>query len=107
MMTHTMLLVLLILAHGWRRLGHVNITEHPTAEWTAQHVVEALLWDHAPDRPQPYLQRIVSAASVAYRDRGRNNCPPGVCGNTPLSNGSSEVSAVNAWTMSSSSTSDI
>jgi putative transposase len=34
--THTVLFVLLILAHARRRLVHVNITEHPTTEWTAQ-----------------------------------------------------------------------
>ena len=27
---------------------HFNVTEHPTAEWTAQQVVEAFPWDTAP-----------------------------------------------------------
>jgi hypothetical protein len=27
---------------------HFNITEHPTAQWTAQQIVEALPWDTAP-----------------------------------------------------------
>jgi putative transposase len=39
--THKVLFVLLILAHERRRLVHVNVTEHPTAAWTAQQVVEA------------------------------------------------------------------
>src|SRR5919106_1538901 len=32
--THTVLFVLLILAHERRRLIHFNVTEHPTAQWT-------------------------------------------------------------------------
>jgi putative transposase len=46
--THKVLFVLLILAHERRRLIHLNITEHPTAEWTAQQVIEAFPWDEAP-----------------------------------------------------------
>jgi putative transposase len=34
--THKVLFVLLILAHERRRVVHVNVTEHPTAAWTAQ-----------------------------------------------------------------------
>jgi putative transposase len=46
--THKVLFVLLILAHERRRVVHVNITEHPTAQWTAQQVVEAFPWGEAP-----------------------------------------------------------
>jgi transposase InsO family protein len=46
--THTVLFVLLILAHERRRLVHFNITEHPTAEWTAQQMIDAFPWDKAP-----------------------------------------------------------
>jgi putative transposase len=45
---HKVLFVLLILAHNRRRLVHFNITEHPTAQWTAQQVVEAFPWGAAP-----------------------------------------------------------
>ena len=30
------LFVLVVLAHDRRRVVHFNVTEHPTAEWTAQ-----------------------------------------------------------------------
>jgi transposase InsO family protein len=42
------LFVLIILAHDRRRIVHFHITEHPTARWTAQQVVEAFPWDTAP-----------------------------------------------------------
>jgi putative transposase len=46
--THNVLFVLLILAHERRRMVHFNITEHPTAQWTAQQVVDAFPWGEAP-----------------------------------------------------------
>jgi len=42
------LFVFLILAHHRRRVLHFNITANPTAEWTAQQIVEAFPWDSAP-----------------------------------------------------------
>jgi transposase InsO family protein len=42
------LFVLIILAHDRRRVVHFHITEHPTARWTSQQVVEAFPWDTAP-----------------------------------------------------------
>src|SRR4030095_5763980 len=45
---HTVRFVLVILAHERRRVVHFNITEHPTAQWTAQQVVDAFPWDEAP-----------------------------------------------------------
>lgn len=42
------LYVLVILTHDRRCVRHFNITAHPTAEWTAQQVVEAFPWDTAP-----------------------------------------------------------
>lgn len=46
--TCRVLFVLVILAHERRRVVHVNVTEHPTAQWTAQQVVEAFPWDEVP-----------------------------------------------------------
>ena len=34
--------------HDRRQIVHFNVTEHPTASWTAQQIVEAFPWDTAP-----------------------------------------------------------
>jgi putative transposase len=47
------LFVLVVLVHHRRRVVHFNVTEHPTAHWTAQQIVEAFPDDCAP----PYLLR--------------------------------------------------
>src|SRR2546421_81533 len=47
-LTGRVLFVLVLLTHQRRRIVHVSITEHPTAEWTAQQVVEAFPDDTAP-----------------------------------------------------------
>src|ERR671918_479294 len=55
------LFVLVVLAHHRRRVVHFNVTEHPTAHWTAQQIVDALPDASAPayllrDRDQVYGQ---------------------------------------------------
>src|SRR5437867_1312916 len=47
------LFVLVILAHHRRRVLHFNVTEHPTAAWTAQQLVDTFPDDSSP----PYLLR--------------------------------------------------
>jgi putative transposase len=47
------LFVLVVLVHHRRRVVHFNVTEHPTAHWTAQQIEEAFPDDCAP----PYLLR--------------------------------------------------
>jgi transposase InsO family protein len=42
------LFVFVVLAHARRRIVHFNITEHPTAQWTAQQISEAFPWEAAP-----------------------------------------------------------
>jgi putative transposase len=42
------LFVLVILAHHRRRVVHFNVTEHPTAIWTAQQIVDAFPDESAP-----------------------------------------------------------
>jgi hypothetical protein len=57
------LFVLVLLAHDHRRIVHVNVTEHPTAAWTAQQLVDAFPEDSAPrwllrDRDSIYDDRV-------------------------------------------------
>ncbi len=67
------LFVFLILAHHRRRVIHFAITTNPTAEWTAQQVVNAFPWDTAPryllrDRDGiygSYFQRRVKNMGIA------------------------------------------
>ena len=47
-LTGRVLFVLVLLAHQRRRVVHVTVTEHPTAEWTAQQIVAAFPEDTAP-----------------------------------------------------------
>jgi putative transposase len=42
------LFVLVVLAHHRRRILHFNVTEHPTAGWTAQQIVDTFPDDSAP-----------------------------------------------------------
>ena len=42
------LYVFIVLAHNRRRVLHFNVTEHPTATWTAQQIVEAFPNDTVP-----------------------------------------------------------
>jgi putative transposase len=41
------LFVLIVLAHHHRRVLHFNVTEHPTAAWTAQQIVDTFPDDSA------------------------------------------------------------
>lgn len=57
--TFRVLFVLVVLSHDRRKVVHFNVTEHPTAEWTAQQIREAFPEDGAPkyllrDRDQIY-----------------------------------------------------
>src|SRR5437867_664650 len=58
------LYVLIVLGHSRRRVLHFNVTANPTAQWTAQQIVEAFPWDSAPK----YLLRDRDAI---YGDRFR------------------------------------
>ena len=80
------LFVFVVLAHDRRRVLHFNVTAHPTAEWTAQQIVEAFPFDSAPkyllrDRDQIYgyefrkqlevmsIEEVLSAPRVSLATR--------------------------------------
>jgi transposase InsO family protein len=64
--TFRVLFVFIMLAHERRRIVHFHITEHPTAQWTTQQIVEAFPWDTAPR----YLLRDRDAIySVVFQQR--------------------------------------
>jgi len=46
--TFRLLYCFVILSHDRRRVIHFNVTSHPTAQWTAQQVVEAFPFEEAP-----------------------------------------------------------
>jgi transposase InsO family protein len=46
--TFQVLFGFLMLAHDRRRVVHFNVTANPTAQWTAQQVVDAFPWESAP-----------------------------------------------------------
>jgi putative transposase len=59
-----LLYVFVVLGHHRRRILHVNVTDEPTARWTAQQVVNAFPYDTAPrclhrDRDAIYGSRFV------------------------------------------------
>ncbi len=43
------LCVFFVIHHSRRELLHVNVTAHPTAEWTAQQIREAFPYESAPE----------------------------------------------------------
>jgi len=66
------LYVFIVLSHNRRRVVHFNVTEHPTAQWTAQQLVEAFPFDSTPryllrDRDAIYgekLQRRIKSLDI-------------------------------------------
>ena len=46
--TFRVLHVFVMLSHDRRTVNHFNVTAHPSAQWTAQQIVEAFPFDEAP-----------------------------------------------------------
>ena len=67
--TYKVLFVLVMLAHDRRRIVHFQVTEYPSAQWTAQQVIEAFPWDEALRYLLRDRDRIYSAA---FRQRMRH-----------------------------------
>ena len=65
----TMLYVLVFLSVERRSVIHFNVTEHPTAEWSARQAIEAFPWDTAPK----YLLRDRDAIFGSYFKRRVKN----------------------------------
>jgi transposase InsO family protein len=63
------LFVFIVLAHDRWRIVHFNVTEHPTAPWTAQQVVDAFPWETA---PRSLLRDRDAIYSTACRQRGKH-----------------------------------
>jgi len=69
-----LLFVLVILRHERRRLISLSVTDHPTAEWIARQITEALPWDSAPthlirDRDASYGHAVTKRlAAMGIRD---------------------------------------
>ena len=98
--TFRVFLVFIVLSHHRRRVMHFNVTEQPTAAWTAQQIVEAFPWDSAPsyllrDRDGIYggyfsaggsVEVTLGSAAGSGHARHRRLCavPPNVAFRLPL-----------------------
>jgi putative transposase len=59
--TFQLLYVLVVLGHDRRKIIHIAVAQHPTADWLARQITEAFPWDSAPryllrDRDAAYGQ---------------------------------------------------
>jgi putative transposase len=72
--TFRVLFVLVMLTHSRRRLVHFNVTEHPTAEWTARQLLETCGLEEGPrylirDRDRIYGERFsIQAKTLDIRE---------------------------------------
>ena len=108
--TFRVLFVFILLAHERRRIVHFNITEHPTAQWTAQQIVEA--FPGIPRRATYYGTETRSTAPHSNHGSRtwvwkRSRLHPTALGRIPTARGSSGVSGAMCSIMSSSSTTGI
>ncbi len=59
------LFVFIVLAQTRRRVVRFNVTEHPTAQWTAQQLSEAFPWEAPPRFPVRDRDRVYGPAFQA------------------------------------------
>src|SRR5437870_12999516 len=77
--TFRVLFVLVVLTHSRRRLVHFNVTEHPTAEWTARQLLEVRAGGGAPvsdSGSRPSLWRTIFASGPDVGHSGGRHCAP-------------------------------
>jgi putative transposase len=92
------LFVLVVLAHHRRRVVHFNVTQHPTAHWTAQQIVNTSPDESAPsyllrDRDQVYgeqfrhrvkglrIEEVLTASQSPWQNAQASHCTSfGMCG---------------------------
>ena len=108
--TCRVLFVFIMLAHERRRIVHFNITEHPTAQWTTQQIVEAFPWDTVPryllrDRDSIYSEAFQHR--IKYMGIEEVKTAPRSPWQILTASGSSGVSVAMCSIMSSSSTTGI
>ena len=65
----TTLYVLFLVSHARRRIEHIHLTKHPTAEWVWRQLVEATPWGHGPrflirDRDRSYGGGFIARAQA-------------------------------------------
>jgi putative transposase len=104
--TFRLLFVFVVLRHHRRELLHLNVTDHPTAVWTAQQIIEAFPDDSAPrfllrDRDAIYGEEFARRIKRGWGST-RSASPRARPGRTLLSSGSSAPFAASAWIISSS-----
>jgi hypothetical protein len=79
------LFVFVVLAHDRRRVVHLNVTDTPTAQWTATQLVEAFPWETAPR----YLLRdrdAVYGVEFSSRVKGMGICEVKTAPRSPWQN---------------------
>jgi transposase InsO family protein len=62
------LYAVVVLGHGRRAILHVEVTDHPTAQWLTRQITEAFSWDRAPTYP---VRDNDGAYGFAFRRRVR------------------------------------
>jgi len=65
-LTGRILFVVVVLSHHRRRIVHVNVTDHPTATWAAQQLIDAF-----PDDTAPHWLHIIAAERISDWRRTR------------------------------------
>ena len=89
-----------VLTHDRRKIVHVNVTQHPTDEWTARQIVEAFPGDgDVPGFLHPTATPSMAACSGRISRRWelkRSSAPGNRPGRIPTSSASSDPSAANA-----------